>query len=92
MLSNSVFLALVLGLPIAVSVQLFRNEPSGRPFLATYALAVIESSTLFIAAAFVLMVTGIDGLGPFDGIFEVMFSVPLVLIVGLIVRRHRTAL
>ena len=88
-LYDLIFLALVIGLPIAVSVRLFRNVPSRRPYLATYALAVIGSSILFVVAAFLLMVTGISGLGPFDGIFEFIASVPVALITGLIIRRRR---
>ncbi len=88
-LPDLIFLALVLGLPIAVSFRLFRNAPNDRPFFATYALAVTGSSILFALAAVALMVSGVGSLGPFEGVFEVIVSVPVAFIVGLIVRRHR---
>jgi hypothetical protein len=93
-LSDVLFVALVLGLPIAVSVRLFKREPTGRPFLATYVLAVLGSSLLFSAAAFLLMIVGVGGLGPFDGLLAVIVSVPAALLVGIIVRyqRRRAAL
>jgi hypothetical protein len=84
-----IFAVLVLGLPIVISFRLFQTEPSVRPFLATYALAVLGSSLLFTIAAFVLMVIGVGGLGPFDGIFEFIVSVPVALIIGLVVRGRR---
>jgi hypothetical protein len=88
-LPDLIFLTLVLGLPIAVSFWLFRNEPRGRPFFGTYVLAVIGSSILFTLAAFLLMITGIGGLGMFDGIFGFIVSAPVALVVGLAVRRQR---
>ncbi|TXC73601.1 hypothetical protein FSZ31_02325 [Sphingorhabdus soli] len=88
-LSDLIFLSLVLGLPIIVSLMLFRNEPRGRAFLATWVLAVIGSSFLFVTAAFLLTITEIGGLGMFDGIIEFVVSVPVALFVGLAVRRLR---
>ena len=84
-----IFLALVVGLPIIVSFRLFQAKPNERPFLATYALAVLGSSLLFAIAAFLLTISGVGGLGPFDGIFEFIISVPVALMTGLIMRRHR---
>jgi hypothetical protein len=80
---------LVLGLPVAVSFRLFRNEPDGRPFIATYVLAVIGSSVSFGLIALVLTIFQIGGLGPFDGFFALITSVPIALIIGLIVRHQR---
>jgi hypothetical protein len=84
-----IFLALVLGLPIAVSFRLFRNEPDGRPFVATYVLAVIGSSISFGLIALLLTIFPIGGLGLFDGVFALIASMPIALIIGLIVRHQR---
>ena len=89
MLPSLIFLVLVLVLPIAVSFRLFQKEPVGRPFFATYALAVLGSSLIFAIIAFVLMVSGVGELGPFDGILEALVSIPVALIIGLVVRRQR---
>ena len=83
------FMILVVALPIAVSAWLFRREPNDRPFLATYALAVMGSSILFGIVSLVFSVAGVGGLGPFDGMFEVIVSLPVALIVGLTIRRNR---
>ena len=84
-----VFLALVVGLPILVSVQLFRKEPKGRWFIFTYLLAVIGSSLGFLLASLVLALLGVGGLGMFDGLIEFAISLPVALIVGLIIRFRR---
>jgi hypothetical protein len=84
-----VFLVLVVGLPTIVAIQLFRNEPVGRPFIATYVLAVIGSSILFMLAALILALAEIGGLGMFDGVFTFIVSVPTALVVGLVVRHRR---
>ena len=89
MVSDVLFLLLFFGLPIAVSLQLFKNEPAGRPFMATYFLAIIGSSIVFVAVALVLNLLGIGMLGPFDGLFVTIASVPIALIVGLNARRQR---
>ncbi len=83
-----IFVALVVGLPLAVSLRLFRHEPPSRPFIATYALAVLGSSILFTLAALAMVIAGVGGLGPFDGMFGFIVSVPIALVVGLIVRRR----
>jgi hypothetical protein len=89
MVDDVIFLMLVIGLPIIVSIRLFHNEPRGRPFFGTYVLAVMGSSFLFALTAFVLALIRIGGLSPFDGFFELIVSVPVALVVGLYVRRQR---
>ncbi|MBB3911394.1 hypothetical protein [Sphingomonas desiccabilis] len=88
-LSDLLFLALVVVLPVLVSVRVFANEPVGRPFLATYMLAVLGSSMLFALSALILSATQVGGVGPFDGFFCLIVSVPVALVVGLLVRRQR---
>jgi len=88
-LPDLIFLVLVVGLPVVVSFGLFRNEPRGRPFIATYILAMVGSAVLFGLAALLLTLFHIGGLGPFDGFFALVVSVPAALIIGLIVRHQR---
>lgn len=88
-LPDLIFVLLVLGLPIVISIRLFSSAPDERPFFATYLLAVMGSSILFVISSFVLALANIGGLGPFDGIFEFVVSVPITFIVGLIVRHKR---
>ena len=88
-ISDIIFLALVLGLPVLVSARLFQVEPVGRPFLGTYFLAILGTAFVYAAGALVLTVTGLNALGMFDGIFAIMAAIPIALVVGLIVRSRR---
>jgi hypothetical protein len=83
------FLVLVVGLPTAVSLRLFLNEPPERPFLGTYILAIFGTALLFSLVALILTVSGLGSLGMFDGIFATMAAVPIALVVGLVIRSRR---
>ena len=83
------FFGLVTWLPILVSVIMFRKEPLDRPFVATFALAVVGSSLAFVAASLVLIVAGVGDLGMFDGVIEFVLSVPIALVAGLTIRAKR---
>jgi uncharacterized membrane protein len=86
---DAVFLSLVVGLPIVVSVLMFRNEPLDRPFLATFALTVIGSLIGFVVASLALHVLGVSGLEMFDGAIQFVLSLPIALVAGFIVRANR---
>ena len=90
MLPDLLFLALVICLPIAVSIRLFRIEPAQRPFLGTYFLAVFGTSILYGLAALVLSLTNIGGLGMFDGLLATAASIPIAFVVGLVTRHRRS--
>jgi CHASE2 domain-containing sensor protein len=86
---DPIFLVMVAGLPIVISVLMFRNEPRERPFFATFALAVIESSITFLIVSLMLFAVGIGGLQMFDGFIEVLLSLPIALVAGITVRAKR---
>ncbi len=87
--ADLIWLALVFGIPLAISLRVFQVEPKGRFFLVTWALAVFGTALVFSFAQILLYLLQLNITGLADGLVAIPASMLFALVVGLVTRAKR---
>ncbi|WP_116969420.1 hypothetical protein [Blastomonas sp. UPD001] len=88
-MNNILWLATVVGLPVALAWRVFANEPPKRHFMASWVLSVVGVQVIFFGFVLTLTLAGISPFGMFEGFILLPVSAVTATIIGLVVRKQR---